>query len=597
MNEDNENFLNMSDVEIEHKDRSLESFDEMLTEQEELLLTQINELCKQIDDNHDLMHDLMEAVKKGAIDYVDAMTDTGETFSKTKDPNAVKKLNDTNIDKRSKPADVESNANWQTRNMIEAKENPFDKNVTENTNGMSAAGKAKFERYKKAYTQRLKTNTITSNGENNTIKTSDSTQNLESLSGLRNYRVGPVVPMPDIETIKNGYNTAVAEGKAYSATGYIRKQNFDAFDKALMEKFGFKSKAEAELWRKSNHLTIHETGDGMFLVPTDVHDSSSHEGYCSKLSDILKGKEGAENAMQKYIHNEKVAYITHEAKIRGVRAAKGMGISAVKDLLKHIIANLATSFYEKRALIKENGFFTYIKTVLKTCWEKIKAKTINIFKNIGANIVGATSSELFNAINDFLLGTFKRIFSVIRQMFGSIKNALKILCSKKHSWQEKVFEATKVLSAGAIAVLGFSLNEIIEKGLISMAIPAPIASFIAECLAGLFAGIFSNIVLMLFDHTKQSLKVRDTQLQLSLIRSQLLFTNELRINVAVLKSSREICSTYTFFGDVIGEIKTKRENIKNIETRINNVNIQTQTLLKEGNMLDKLNDQIRNEDF
>ena len=556
-----------SDIEIEYEDLSLESFDKMLSEQEELLVAQIDELQKQIDGSRDLMHDLMKAVEKGAMDYVDAMTDTGETFSKVKDPAAVKALNVIEIDKRNKPADLESNANWQKRKMSDAKTNPFDRNVSENTQGMSETGKAKFERYREAYSQRLKTNTVTSNG--NSIKTSDSTQNFESLSGLRNYRVGPIVPMPDIETIKEGYKTALSEGKTYSPSGYIRKQNFDVFDSVLMEKFGFSSKAEAEQWRKSNHLTIHETGDGMYLVPTDVHDSSSHKGYCSRLSDILKGKEGAELAMEQYIRDEKIAYVKHEAQVRGIRAAKGVGMAVVKDMLKHVIANLVTSFYEERQMIKEQGFFTYVKTVLSTCWTKIKTKVMNLLKNIGANIAGAISTELLNAINDFFLGTFKRLFSVVRQMFGSIKNALKIMCNKERSWQEKVFEAAKILSAGAVAILGFSLNEIIEKGLLSMAVPASIASFVAECLAGLFAGIFSNIVLMLFDHTKGALKVRDTQLQFSLLRSQSIFVDSLRIDIAVLKSSRDVYDTYQFFGATIGDIKETRDNIRATEDRIN----------------------------
>lgn len=590
------NNVAVSDLEIEYPNLSLESFDAMLSEQEEQLLSQITEYQQQIDGSHDLMHDLMEAVKKGSIDYVDAMTDTGETFSQVKDPIAVKNLNDIEIGKRSKPADLESNKNWQTRKMAEAKENLFDKNVSENTIGMSETGKLKFELYKKAYAQRLKTNAVASIGEGNSINISDSKQNFESLSGLRNYRVGPVVKMPDITTIKEGYNKKVADGDTISASAYIRKQNYKAFDEELMKRFGFSSRAEAKRWRESNHLTIHETGDGMYLVPSDIHDSSSHKGYCSKLSDVLKGKEGAEKAMQQYIREEKIAYVKHEAKVRGIRAAKGMGLSIVKDLLKHIIANLVTSFYEQRKLIQEQGFATYIKTVMKSCWKKIKTKTINILKNIGANIVGAIGTELLNALNDFLLGVFKRLFSVIRQMFGSIKSAYNILRSNEYSWQEKVFEASKILSAGIVAILGFSLNEIIEKGLLSMAIPAPIASFVAECLAGLFAGIFSNIVLMLFDHTKDALKVRDTLLQLSLLRSQSIFVNELRVNITVLKSSRDICNTFQFFGNEICEIKKTRQNIKKIEARISEVNSQTRILLMNSTRLNEFNNKIQQDE-
>lgn len=582
-----------SDIEIELEDLSLESFDKLLSEQDEALVAQIDELQKQIDGGHDLMHDLMEAVKKGAIDYVDSMTDTGDTFSDAKNPKAVKSLDDAGIDKRSKPADAQANENWRTRNMRDAKETPFDLNVSKNTIGMPEAGTAKFKRYEEAYKQRLKTNTVISNAEKS-IKTSDPAQNLESLAGLRNYRIGPVVPMPDIEEIKRDYKTAVSEGKSYSAAGFIRKKNFDAFDDALMKKFGFSTPAEAKRWRESNHLTIHETGDGMFLVPTDVHDSSSHSGYCSKLSDILKGKEGADEAMKQFIRDEKIAYVKHEAKIRGERALVGVGMSAIKDLLKHIIANLITSFCEKYKLIREKGLLEYVKEVLTDCWKKIKSKVLNILKNIGANIVGALGTELLNAVNDFLLGTFKRIFSVIRQMFGSIKNAFKILCNKEYPWQEKVFEAAKILSAGAVAVLGFSLNEILEKGLTF--IHMPYASFVAECLAGLFAGLFSNVVLMLFDHTKGALKVRDAQLQLSLLQSQSIFINELRIDVTVLKSSRDVYDTYKFFGNAICVIDVYRNEIKATEDRINNVNERTKKILeKTDKRLSNLKNRIGND--
>ena len=71
----------LPDIALEHDDLTLESFDEMLSEQEEMLVAQINELQKQVDDSHDLLSELMDAVKKGAIDYVDSMTDTGESFS------------------------------------------------------------------------------------------------------------------------------------------------------------------------------------------------------------------------------------------------------------------------------------------------------------------------------------------------------------------------------------------------------------------------------------------------------------------------------------------------------------------------------------
>lgn len=335
----------MPDFQLEFSEKELDELSNELSAEDERIFEEILNLEKQNENKSDLMKDFLEAAKKGTMQYLDAMTDTGETFDRFKDPDKVKALNDVEIDKRNKPADKESNANWQSRKMKDAKVSPFDRNVSENTIGMSEAGKAKFERYKEAYKQRLKTNTVTSYGEGNGIKTSDSKQNFESLSGLRNYRIGPIVQMPDVEAIIAGYKTAVSKGETNSPSQYIRKQNFEAFDNALMEKFGFVSRAEAEQWRKSNHLTIHETGDGMYLVPTDVHDSSSHKGYCSMLSDILTEKKEAEDAMKQYIRDEKIAYVKHEAKNRGVRAAKGIGMSAMKDVLKCSIVVICEETY------------------------------------------------------------------------------------------------------------------------------------------------------------------------------------------------------------------------------------------------------------
>jgi hypothetical protein len=128
-----------------------------------------------------------------------------------------------------------------------------------------------------------------------------------------------------------------------------------------------------------------------------------------------------------------------------------------------------------------------------------------------------------------------------------------------------------------------------------MAVPASIASFIAECLAGLFAGIFSNIVLMLFDNTKKSLKVRDEQLQLSLLQSRSLFIDNLKIDVAVLQSSRDICNTYVFFEESLYKIGKTRARIISAEERIGAINANTRTLLETTNHLDQFSPENHDE--
>ena len=68
--------------------------------------------------------------------------------------------------------------------------------------------------------------------------------------------------------------------------------------------------------------------------------------------------------------------------------------------------------------------------------------------------------------------------------------------------------------------------------------------------------------------------------------------------MAVLKSSRDVCGTYQFFGNVVGEIKNTRDNIIATKKRINETNIRTAKLLSESNSVVKLIKEIGNdEDF
>ena len=85
-------------------------------------------------------------------------------------------------------------------------------------------------------------------------------------------------------------------------------------------------------------------------------------------------------------------------------------------------------------------------------------------------------------------------------MWSSIKNAIKIICNDRYTASEKVFEVAKVMTAGLVGVIGFSLNELIEKGLMSLGVP--FASFIAECLSGLFSRVFIEICQVTLDSLK-----------------------------------------------------------------------------------------------
>ena len=566
----------LSDIELDNL--NVNDLNTQLSEEDEMLLKEIVELEQEIEAHPNLMKDMLTAVKKGTLDYIDSMTDTGDSFSEIKDSESVSNLNDIEIDKKSKPTSVEQMSKWEKRTMREAKFNPIDRNASNNTEGMSSAGIEKFKRYSNAYSQRTKSITaVSTNGQTINYK-SNNEQNYESLSGLRGYRVGPVVPMPNISKMKEKYNKFIEEGKTISTSKFIRDENFSTFDKHLMKEFGFKTEQEAAKWRAENHLTIHEGPDGMFLVPTDVHDATSHSGYCSKLKDVLEEKEGAEKALKQFKSEETKHYIKHEVKNRGIRAIKGIGLTAVKDLMKHSIVIVCQETYLEFKEEKKDNLIDRIKRILLNCYESVKAKVKYIFSNIWKNIKGSILSELFTALNDFIFGTFKNIFKIIRQMWSSIKNAFKIITSKENSWEDRVFEASKVLSAGIVGIIGFSLNELIEKGLMSIGIP--FASFIAECLSGLFSGIMSALVLMLFDHTKSSIQTSDKQLQLALLKSRSITIDVARIEISTIKMEEKMFETFQFFGHTYNDIMISRDSILETQKKITETNAESMDYLK-----------------
>lgn len=173
------------------------------------------------------------------------------------------------------------------------------------------------------------------------------------------------------------------------------------------------------------------------------------------------------------------------------------------------------------------------------------------------------------------------------------------MCSKQYSWQERVFEAAKILSAGVVGILGFSLNELLEQGL--MAIGFPFAPFVAECLSGLFAGIMSAVVLMLFDNMKAAYKSNKAEIQL--LQKQSLLSNiyTLKIGIDTMRTDIEFLKAYAFVDMDIVQIMRARERVMaNLrDGRIFQAELSQllQDKIERRENFTNLNTQIRDEDF
>lgn len=586
----------MSDVDNDFDER-LNDLDSKLSQEEETLLKEILEEEKKIGEPKDFMQDLLDAVKKGAEDYLDAMTDTGETFNQAKNSKDVTQWNETEIQRKNKPATIEAAEAMRSRTMSDAGKSPFDADSAQSTLGMSEVGRAKFERAKEAYKQRTKSITNISTKENTIHYKTDPNANYESLSGLRGYRVGKVVPLYTIQEMQDAYNAENLNHPIDNTSNWIRTKNFEKFDTALMKEYGFTSPKEAKQWRENNHLTIHEGPDGMMLIPTDVHDAASHMGYCSKMSDFLKGEITQED-MNTFADEERLKYIKHEATQHGIRVAKGIGFTIVKDAMRSTIAIVCRESYQEFSHTCEEKFWLRMKRILENCWLKLKNKWEKIFSNIWQNLKGSILNEFLTMINDYLFGVFKNIFKVVRQMWGSIKNAFKVIVNKTVTWQERIFEASKILSAGVVAILGFSLNELIEKGLASLGIP--FASFIAECLSGLFAGIMSAIVLMIFDNMKAQYIKNQAESNIALANAKLTNIGLMQIQLNSLKMDKEMIATFNFSNLTLQEMAICRANIlQHLEKGLwltSDLQAEWRAQNERTNRFKQLND-IQNEQF
>lgn len=554
------------DYELGLEDSDLENLELFLNQQEELQWKELFELKDKTSQEKDLFKDLLNAAVTGAKDYIDSFTDVNDSISQLKNPNKIRDLEKEEI--HYKDNRLNQDQPLHTRSIKEANNDPLDKNSLRSSDAMSESGKLKFEKYTKAYSQRSKSITKISK-ERSEIKTSDEAQNFESLSGLKGYRVGPVVGMPTLSQAKEGYNQYVNnkinsgnENNILGESQWLYRENMKQFDQRLMEEFGFKTITEATQWRKDNNLTVHEGPDGMFLVPRDIHDKLSHKGYRSAMSNAMK-KNGTQSELDDYARREKVEFVKHEARVRSVKVAKGIGLSIIKDLIKNIIFITGKETYEEFSVEKLESLGDRCKNLLQKIWHKIKIKCRDVIlklkETLKNSIIGALVSELLTILNDFVFKTAKNIMKIIRTMWRSIYNALKVIFSKEYSWQERVFEGIKILSAGFVGVIGFSLNEGIEKILTAHGIP--FAGFIAECVSGFAGSIMSAVILMIFDRMKESFFAPSPYLEMSLIESRLIAINSCRISISEIKTQRNLHYTIEQVHSIIDSIKDLKQDI------------------------------------
>ncbi len=552
--------LERAEYEMLFSPSEIEKYEMALSQLERDELEQLSRLDDESREDRPFFKEILDVVGKGAIDYVDSLTDVSETLSEYKNPEQLSDRMDIEIERKNKPAAAGTESQWQTRTIKDASKNPFDKNVDESSINMSDHGKAVFERYKDAYNQRIKTVNSTSKDNLGVKMEHTGERNNSHLAGVSSYRFGPVVSPTPTSEMKKLFDSDVAAGHQDPANqaNWVRKHNYALLRDKLQEDFGFKTRAQVDEFMKNHGLTPHEGPDGIYLVPSDIHDALYHSGYVSKMKKVLSG-ELSPQEMDCQIRKEKVALYKHEAKIRGVRAVKGAGLAVVKDFAKISIGILIRQTYEVFSK-SDASFVENIRQIIRNVWEKIKLKAKSLWDNLKNGIIGSAVSEILTALNDFLFRTAKNIFKIVRMMWKSLYNAAKTIFSSTASWGERIFEAVKILSAGAVGVLGLSLTELIEKGLTQIGIPY--SSVFADIFGGLFAGIMSALCLYIFDKARKKIFEQSEASRRSEHEVKILTIENAKIELAELKGDMAMTQAISCFGYNLSLIKTERDRIQ-----------------------------------
>lgn len=154
-------------------------------------------------------------------------------------------------------------------------------------------------------------------------------------------------------------------------------------------------------------------------------------------------------------------------------------------------------------------------------------------------------------------------------MFGSIVSAFKIIFDSNRPWEERLFEALKIISAGIAMATGTMLNELIAKA-IATNIPflAGYAGDISAVISGLISSILSALVLMSFDRYKATLQIKDEKRQIQLLNMQLVGCCVAHTQISAARASVIIAQTTEL---VRQELTSIVEHNREIEAYINKI--------------------------
>lgn len=280
----------------------------------------------------------------------------------------------------------------------------------------------------------------------------------------------------------------------------------------------------------------------------------------------------------------------HSIKEKGVDLAKGVGKSTlaatgkmlVGKAMKIAVSETVVEFQQK----SEEKLLDRVKRVIKNIIERAKSELGNIWQEIKDFAINNAVSEIVNLILNYFVSTVKNVFKLIRCLFGSIISAFKIILDSSKPWEERLFEALKIISAGLAMATGTMLNELITKA-IETYIPflAAFAGDIAAVVSGLISSILSALVLMSFDRYKATIRINDEERQIQLIGMHLTSNTVALTQVSTLKAKAIVAQTTDL---ILQELSVMAQDCREIDYNMSKFSASV-------NRLYAINEEIENE--
>lgn len=249
----------------------------------------------------------------------------------------------------------------------------------------------------------------------------------------------------------------------------------------------------------------------------------------------------AEKAKNKYLFKNAIGEKSKEFAVGVTKSTlAATGKMLIGKAMKIVVSETVVEF----RITSDDTLLDRIQKLIEKIIIRAKRELSHIWNDIKEFAVNNAVSEIVNLILNYFVSTVKNVFKLIRCLFGSIVSAFKIIFDSGRPWEDRIFEALKIISAGIAMATGTMLNELIAKA-IATNIPflAGYACDISAVISGLISSILSALVLMSFDRYKASLQINDEERQIQLLNMQLVSNSVAHAQVSAARASVIVAQT------------------------------------------------------